>query len=218
MTIRLHGHPISNYYNKAKMALLEKGVPFEEVLVKTGRSDEEVLGASPLGKIPYLTLDDGRSLCESQVIVDWLEAAHPSPPLVPADPYEAAKVRELATFVDWHLEMTARQLYGQAFFGVEPLSEKNAARIRKDLETRIAAFKRIAKFAPYVAGAQFTLADCAAANSLPLVGLATKAVYGDDLLLAGGIDYKSYMKMVAERPAAQKVLADRKAAQATPLR
>lgn len=218
MTIRLHGHPISNYYNKAKMALLEKGVPFEEVLAKTGRTDEELLALSPLGKIPFLTLDDGRSLCESQVIVDWLEAAHPNPPLVPADPYEAAKVRELATFVDWHLEMTARQLYGAAFFGQEPPSEKNAARIRKELETRIAAFKRIAKFAPYVAGAQFTIADCSAANSLPLVGLSTKAVYGEDLLLAAGVDYKSYVKTVSERPAAQKVLADRKAAQATPLR
>jgi glutathione S-transferase len=217
-TLRLHGHPISNYYNKAKMALLEKGVPFEEVLVKTGRTDDEVLSASPLGKIPYLTLGDGRSLCESQVIVDWLEAAHPNPPLIPADPYEAAKVRELATFVDWHLEMTARQLYGPAFFGAEPLSEKNAQRIRRELEMRIAGFKRLAKFAPYVAGAQFTIADCAAANSLPLVGMATKAVYGEDLLVAGGVDYKTYMKTVAERPAAQKVMADRKAAQATPLR
>ena len=218
MPLTLHGHPVSNYYNKAKLALLEKGVPFEEVLVKTGRRDEEVLAASPLGKIPFLRLDDGRTLCESQVIVDWLEAAHPSPPLVPADPYEAAKVREIATFVDWHLEMTARQLYGPAFFGAEPLSDKNAARIRGELEMRIEGFRRIAKFSPYVAGAQFTLADCSAANSLPLVGMASKAVYGQDLLLAGGVDYKSYLKVVNERPSAQKVMADRKAAQGTPLR
>ena len=127
-------------------------------------------------------------------------------------------MREIATFVDWHLEMTARQLYGPAFFGAEPLSEKNAQRIRGELEMRIEGFKRIAKFSPYVAGAQFTLADCSAVNSLPLVGLATKAVYGEDLLVAGGVDYKSYMKVVSERPAAQKVLADRKAAQGTPLR
>ncbi|MDO8440891.1 MAG: glutathione S-transferase, partial [Polaromonas sp.] len=44
--------------------------------------------------------------------------------------------------------------------------------------------------------------------------LASKAVYGEDLLLAGGVDYKAYIKFIGERPAAQKVAADRKAAQA----
>lgn len=39
----LCGFPISNYYNKVKMALLEKNVPFIEELVKTGRTDEAVL-------------------------------------------------------------------------------------------------------------------------------------------------------------------------------
>ena len=44
--------------------------------------------------------------------------------------------------------------------------------------------------------------------------MATKAVYGEDLLLAHGVDYKPYLKFVGERPSAQKVVADRKAAQA----
>jgi len=44
--------------------------------------------------------------------------------------------------------------------------------------------------------------------------MASKAVYGEDLLQAGGIDHRSYCKLIAERPAAQKVVADRKAAQA----
>jgi glutathione S-transferase len=44
--------------------------------------------------------------------------------------------------------------------------------------------------------------------------MATKAAFGEDLLLAGGVDYKPYMKLVAERASAQKVVADRKAAQA----
>jgi glutathione S-transferase len=153
-------------------------------------------------------------LCESQVILDWLEAAYPQSPLLPADPFEAAKVRELTTFIDWHLEMTARQLYGAAFFGAPALSEANSARIRKDLEARIQAFRRLAIFSPYVAGPQFTMADCSAFNNLPLVGMASKAIYGTDLLLEGGVDYKAYVKLVGERPSAQRVMADRKAAQA----
>ena len=214
MRLALHGFPISNYYNKVKLALLEKGIAFDEVKTPTGSTEEAVLSASPLGKIPYLRLDDGRTLCESQVILDWVEATWPTPPLVPADPFAAAKVRELATFIDWHLEMTARQLYGAAFFGAEPLSEKNAGRIRRELEARVQGLKRLATFAPYIAGEQFTLADCSAFVSLPLVGMATRAVYGADLLVEGGVDYKPYLKRVDERPAAQKVVADRKAAQA----
>ena len=62
----------------------------------------------------------------------------------------------------------------------------------------------------------FTQADCAAFASLPLVGMATKAIYSEDLLLSGGVDYKPYIKMMGERPSAQKVLADRKAATANP--
>jgi glutathione S-transferase len=83
--------------------------------------------------------------------------------------------------------------------------------VRKTLERHIPAFKRLAKFAPYVAGDTFTLADCSAWVSLPLVGMATKSVLGEDLLAAQGVDWKAYVKLVGERPSAQKVTADRKA-------
>ncbi|MCG2595087.1 glutathione S-transferase family protein [Ramlibacter sp. XY19] len=211
-TLTLHGSLISNYYNKAKMALLEKGLPFEEQKVDLKDKGEGVLSASPLGKIPFLTTPQG-CLCESQVILDYLEAVAPQPALLPADPFAAAKVRELVTFLDWHLEMATRQLYGAAFFGAPALSEANAARIRREIEQRIAGLKRLLKMAPYAAGETFTMADCAAFANLPLVGMATKAIYGEDLLLAAGVDYKPYVKFIGERPSAQRIVADRKAAQ-----
>jgi glutathione S-transferase len=207
--ITLCGFPISNYYNKVKLALLEKGIPFEEERVLTGSKDEAVLAASPLGKVPFIRTPQG-ALCESQVIVDWIEAAYPNPPLIPADPFAAAKVRELATFIDLHLELVARELYAQAFFG-GTVSESTQARVRKQLERHIPAFKRLASFSPYVAGDTFTLADCSAWVSLPLVAMATKAVYGEDLLAAQGVDWKTYVRLVGERPSAQRVAADRKA-------
>jgi glutathione S-transferase len=210
--ITLCGSTISNYYNKVKLALLEKGIPFTEEKVGTGRTDEAVLSATPLGKVPFIRTPQG-TMCESQVIVDYLEATHPQPALVPADPWQAAKVRELVTFIDLHLELVARELYPKAFFGGE-ISDGNKARLRKQLEKNIAGFKRLAKFSPYVAGDSFTMADCAAYCNLPLVGMATKAVYGEDLLAAAGLDVKAYTRLVGERPSAQKVTADRKADQA----
>ena len=208
--ITLHGSPISNYHNKVKLVLLEKGIPFEEKVINFRDKDEGLLAASPLGKIPFLSTDQG-SLCESQAIVDYLEQAYPTPPLLPRDAFAAAKVRELATFLDWHLEMATRQLYPSAFFGAAPLSESNATRIRREIEQKIAGLKRLLKMSPYAAGDSFTLADCSAFVNLPPVGLATRTVYGEDLLLANGVDYKAYVKFIGERPSAQKVLADRKA-------
>jgi glutathione S-transferase len=209
--LTLHGFPASNYYNKVKFALLEKGIPFVEDVVPVPTREEAVLAASPLGKIPFVTTPQG-SLCESQAILEYLEAMQPGPPLLPADPFAAAKVRELVTFVDWHLEIAVRQLYPSAFFGAPALSESNAARVRREVEQKIEGVKRLLKMAPYAAGDSFTMADCCAFVDLPLAGMATKAVYGEDLLLANGLDYKAYVKFIGERPAAQRVVADRKAA------
>lgn len=207
--LTLCGFPVSNYYNKVKLTLLEKNVPFVEENVKTGLTDEAVLSASPLAKIPFIRTPQG-TLCESEAIVEYIEAAYPNPPLLPADPFAAAKVRELCIYIDLHLELVARELYYQAFFG-GTVSEGTQARVRKQLDKSIPAAKRLLKFAPYAAGDTFSLADCAAYVSLPLVGMATKAIYGEDLLLAGGIDYKAYMKFIGQRPSAQRVDADRKA-------
>lgn len=209
--LKLCGFALSNYHNKVKLALLEKGLPFEEVLTPYVRGDE-LLAKSPMGKVPFLETEHG-ALCESQPILEYIEARWPTPPLLPADPWAAAKVRELTQYLDLHLELTVRQLYPQAYFGAT-LSDKFIARVRPDIEKAIAAFKRLAVFSPYVAGPQFTMADCSAFCHLPLVGLTTKLIYGEDLLAGAGVDWKAYVKRVeAQHPHAQKVAADRKADQ-----
>ena len=208
----LCGLPVSNYYSKVKLALLEKGVPFEEEHVGTagvGAQSEESLRASPLGKIPFIRTAKG-PLCESQAILEYIEAVYPEPPLLPGDPYAAAKVRELIAFIDLHIELVARELYPKAFFGGS-LDERDAARIRKRLERNVAALARLVRFDPFIAGPTFTQADCAAWASFGVVSMATQAIYADDLLVAGGIDWKPYAKRLGERPSVQKVVADRKA-------
>jgi glutathione S-transferase len=212
--ITLCGFAVSNYYNIVKQALLEKEIPFAEEYVTTGSKDEAVLADSPLAKVPFIRTPQG-GMCETAVILDYLEAQYPAHPLMPGDAFAAAKVRELITFMNLHLELVARELYGQAFFG-GTVSDTVQASVRKRLEKNIVAFKRLAKFSPYIAGDSFTLADCVAFSNLPLVGMATRAVLGDDLLLVGGVDYKPYTKLLGERPSSQAVVAGRKAAMTKP--
>ena len=206
--ITLCGRPLSNYYNKVKLVLLEKGAPFTEEMVGTGSHDTAVLAATPLGKIPFIRVD-GQTLCESQVIVDYIEARFPQPALLPADPLAAAKVRELITFIELHLELVARELYAQAFFGAAP-DAATQARVRQRLQKNIPAFQRLARFAPYVAGDSFTLADAAAWVHLPLMAMATRAALGEDMLAAAGVDWRAYTKLVGARESALRVAADRK--------
>lgn len=207
--LQLCGLPLSNYYNKVKLVLLDHEIDFEEQIHTLPLSGDEALDASPFGKVPFLRTEHG-ALSESQAIVEYLAARYPEKGLFPADPFEAAKVREITVFVELYLEWVARSLYGQAFFG-GTASEETQRRVEKRLVGALAAFRKMTRFAPYVLGEIYGMADVAAYIHLPIVGLATKAVYGRDLVVEAGIDWKAYSKLVGERPAAQRVTADRKA-------
>lgn len=206
--LKLCGFAGSNYYNKVKLALLEKGVEFQEDLVWTDRSPE-LMARSPLGKVPFFETDKG-TICESQVMMEYLEAAYPEKPLLPADPFAAAKVRELITFMELHLELVARELYAEAFFGGK-VSDEVKGRTQKLLKRNVKAFGKLARFSPFIAGAEFGMADCVALVHLPLVSMASKAIYGEDML--ADLPVRDYIKMLGERPTVQRVNADRKANQ-----
>lgn len=201
--LTLCGFAASNYYNKVKLALLEKGVAFEEELAWLGQTDK---AASPLGKVPYLKTDAG-PLSESTVLLEYIEDAYPARPLMPADAFQKAKVREIVRYLELHLELVARNLYGEAFFGGK-VSDAAKEKTGEQLTKNVAAFAQLVKFSPFIAGDTFTLADCAAAVHLPLVSSATKIIYGRDCL--ADLPVREYLKLLGERPTVQKVNADRK--------
>ena len=209
--LKLHGFSLSNYYNRVKLILLEKGIPFEEVLAVTGKEGTpSVKELSPARKVPFLELPDGQILAESAVIAEYLEELYPATPLLPTDPLRRARVRELSQVIELYLELPARRLYAEAFFGGK-VSDETKQEVERDLRRGVRAFERLAKFSPYIAGDQFSLADCGAAVHLPVVSVCTKLIYGKDALEAHTDRIKPYLKMLGERPAVAKVNADRKA-------
>lgn len=206
MTLRLCGFAASNYFNKVKLQLLEKDVPFVEELVWTGNTHPLLIDRSPMGKVPFLDTPAG-PISESSACAEYIEAAYPQRPLLPDDPLAAAKVRELIVYMELHLELVARELYPEAFFGGK-VSDGLKERTRKLLLKGVNGFAKLAKFSPFVAGAEFTLADCAAVAHLPLVSSASKIIYGEDML--AGLPVRDYLKTMSARPHVQTVNADRK--------
>ena len=209
--LKLCGFRVSNYHNKVRLALMEKGVQFEEDANCWPSQKEEWVGRSPMGKVPILEVD-GITLSESQVICEYLEDAYPQKPLYPGDPLARARVRELIAHMELHLELVARRLYPGVFFG-GTLSDETREQVQNDLAKGVRTLKRLARFAPYIAGNDFTLADCAAFLHLPIVSLATRQAFGTDVL-DGVSQLKPYLKMLGERPAFARVYEDRKTAQA----
>ena len=207
--LRLCGFHISNYHNKVRLALLEKSIAFEEDANCRPSQKDEWLARSPVGKVPILEFDGG-SLAESQVICEYLEDTYPQVPLYPKDPIAKARVRELITVIELHMELVARRLYGGVFFG-GTVSDETKREVERDLAKGVRAFVKLAKFDPYIAGKDLTIADCAAFVSLPLISMATKIAFQKDAL-EGVPQVKPYLKMLGERPHFAKVGADRKAA------
>jgi glutathione S-transferase len=208
--LKLCGFRVSNYHNKVLLALLEKGIAFEEDASVHPSQKDEYLAQSPMGKVPYLQVN-GTLLRESEVILEYLEDAYPQKPLLPKDPLARARVREIVTFIELHMELVVRRLYGGLFFG-RTTSDETKKEVERDIAKGVRALKAVASFDPFIAGKELTLADCAAFVHLPLVTMSTKMAYGRDFL-EDIPQVKPYLKMLGERPAFAKVNADRKAAQ-----
>ncbi len=209
--IRLCGFRISNYHNKVRIALLEKRIAHEEDEGVKPSQKDDYLAKSPMGKVPYLEVD-GRRIRESAVILEYLEDAYPERPLLPKDPLERARVREIVVFLELHLELVVRRLYGGLFFGGS-FSDETKQQVEKDVTKGVRALKAVARFEPYIAGSELTIADCAAFTHLPIVSVVTKQAFGRDYL-EDIPPLKAYLKMLGERPAFARVNEDRKAASA----
>ena len=207
--LTLCGFAVSNYYNKLKLVLLEKGVPFEERLVYPWQS-ELFQGASPMGKIPFVETEHG-GLSESQVILEYLEERYPEHPLYPSDLFQRARCRELIQHLELNCEWVARRMYKESFFGGSVSEEiKHEARAR--LAIGLNAVAQLSSFSPYILGSAFTAADCIAHVHFLMNRLTTEKIYGENMLNMHFPQLSAYLHLMDARPHIRRMLAERDAA------
>ena len=172
MSLALYGHPFSSYAQKVLIALYENRTPFEFRCIgpDTPQHVDEWMRRWPLRKFPLL-LDGERQVVESSIIIEYLQLAHPGPVrLLPADPMAALEVRFLDRFFDLHV-MDAFQFAMASALGRIPMKREDGLAIASErlerayawLEGQLAGRTLEATWA---AGADFTMADCAAAPAL----------------------------------------------------
>ena len=206
--LKLYGFSVSNYYNMIKLALLEKGLPFEEVTFYPAQTAES-LAISPRGKVPVLGVDGGY-INETAIILEYLELTQKGTPLLPSDPFERAQLLAIAKEIELYIELPGRACYGEAFFGMT-LPDAIKEKTQSELLLGFAALGRHGKFAPYVAGDSLSIADLYFLYSVPLACAVGQKLFGIDLL-AEMPQAKALLERLEQNPHVQKIAADKDAA------
>jgi glutathione S-transferase len=104
--VKVYGHPFAAFYWKAAIALYERDVPFEFLMVDPEHPEntEAIRHLAPTGQFPVL-VDGDRTVIESAAIIEYLDLHHGSaPPLVPADPRMAIEARQLDGIFDDYVQ------------------------------------------------------------------------------------------------------------------
>ncbi|MHA6578429.1 glutathione S-transferase family protein [Pseudomonas yamanorum] len=206
--LKLYGFSVSNYYNMVKLALLEKGLPFEEVPFYAGQTPE-ALAVSPRGKVPVLGVEQG-FINETSVILEYLEQTQGGRSLLPSDAFQRAQVLALCREIELYIELPARASFAEAFFGM-PVPEAIKEKSKAELLLGIASLGRHGKFAPYVAGDSFTIADLYFVYSVDLACAVAGKLFGLDLL-AELPKARALLERLQALPNARRVAADKEAA------
>jgi len=100
--VTLVGNPVSPYVRKVLAACALKGVEVELDPLTPFMGDDDFARISPLRRIP-VWMEGDLTLCDSSVIVQYVEETRPGPSLWPADPADRARARFIEEFADTRL-------------------------------------------------------------------------------------------------------------------
>ncbi len=168
MVAQLFGHPFSSYTWKAKIAFYEKDIPFEFRMLDPEHPENgiELSRRSAVGKFPLL-VDADVAVFEATAIIEYLEAAHPGPvQLIPANRKAAVEVRMMDRVFDNYVMNVMTVVVGDAMRPEQHRDPYGVERARADLDRIYAWLDGELEGRDWAHGADFTLADCAAAPSL----------------------------------------------------
>ncbi len=162
--IRIHSHPFSTFGRRVHMALIEKSIPHEVVVVDMAaraHRKPEYLALNPYGRVPTLE-EDGFLLYESTAILGYLEATHPEPALVPADTRGRALVDMNVKLCDLQMtRQTGAIIFPKRFLPKERWDEAAMAQAKAEIESHLAILERQLAGREYLVADRYTLADLA---------------------------------------------------------
>ncbi|MEM4658867.1 MAG: glutathione S-transferase family protein [Candidatus Methanosuratincola sp.] len=161
--IKLYDFDRCPYCQKVRIALYEKGIPYEKIFVDLAKKEQKsewFMAMNPYGKVPVLV--DGTSVVyESSIINEYLDERYSEPPLMPKDPYLRAKVRMLVDFAETRISPPWLNLYRRIALKKEgERDEEGINAYRNEIETHLVRLREALSGGRYLVG-DYSLADIA---------------------------------------------------------
>ena len=166
--VRIYGHPFASFYWKALIALYERDVPFEFLMVDAEHPEHlnTVRRLAPTGQFPVL-VDGDRTVIESAAIIEYLDLHHGhAPPMVPADPRAAIEARQMdGVFDDYVMAPLSRMVFA-VLRDVDKRDPHVEGEVKAALDKSYAWLNHWMMGRAWAANGTFGIADCAAAPAL----------------------------------------------------
>jgi glutathione S-transferase len=155
----------SPYARKVRIALAEKGLPFELVTEVPWDRTTSTPKYNPLEKLPVLILEDGSSVYESSFILQYLELKYPQPPLLSGNVDGIIAARRLEVLCDGICDAVVLSFFEQ-MRSAEGRSQHWLDRQRRKIEGGVREMARLVGDRPFAVGDQFGLGDIAVGTAL----------------------------------------------------
>lgn len=164
--LKFYYHPISANARRVWVALIEKQIPFEPILVNLGgeQFSDQFTAINPLQRIPVI-VDQEFRLMESLAILDYLELKYPQQSLMPTQAEEIAKMRMMEMIAVNELQPATIPLT-QILVGLK-VNAKKVDEARQRITTIMEFYEHSLGENYYLVNNEFTLADVVAGTLLP---------------------------------------------------
>lgn len=158
MTLALYGSNLSPYTRRCTLALTLAGQDIQLIAKMTGPDEAELRQHNPLGRLPFLMLEDGKALIDSLAILRWLD--HQTPQFRPQTMAEDVRCEELMAIANGVCEKAMSSFYERTRRPAEFLYPDWVARCSWQVRDGLAYLNQAFEGAsPYVFGDQLTYAD-----------------------------------------------------------
>ena len=196
--MKFYYDPASSYCQRVLIALYEKDIPFTPVKVDLfdPKAREQYQKINPFAKIPTLETDSGEIIFEACVMIEYLDRQFPQQPCL-LDPARILEVRSIERIIDIYVNGAREVLFADSQRQLELRGKKKVIKARRLLETACNFLEDKLRARTWLAGEQFSLADCAAAPTLTYLRLVYDYQHLPNLT--------NYMKRLESRSAVARV-------------
>lgn len=202
--MKLYYAPASSYCQRVLIALYEKDLFFVpiEVNLFDPQARQQYLKINPFGKIPTLETNSGETIFEACVIIEYLDRSFPQQPcLLNSD--KLLEIRAIERIIDVYINGGREVLFADSQRPLEMRGQKEVSKAQRRLETACIYLEEKLQNRTWLAGDEFSLADCTAAPTLNYLRLVYDYQHLPNL--------SKYVRRLESRPSVAKVQSEGRA-------